>query len=882
MTAYVALHFGLLLGLVLLALGLGRVGRRELVHLAWVLVFVKLLVPPFLRIPVLAPALAESPVPLPAPEAGLLDVGLVGAQLLDLDPASAEAVDASVSIAPTTVLLWLWLAGAVVFAALFARSALRCARLVRGARAPSAKLAGAARSAASDLGLAEPPRLRVVDARISPAVVPSRPATIVLPEGLVERLSPAELRLVLMHELAHFSRRDHWVRLLEALAQVAYWWLPGVAWMRARLRASEEACVDARVLRAGGDGRVYANALIRSVEFLQEGSERLPNLATGALAGGSLHERITMIMLERPHRPTGVAWRALFAGGLLALLPLVPARAGAAVPTAAYEPPADPVELAAQQGSEPAVSDDERDAMAAVLALIDAGDLQAALTRLTAPRGPNASALFDFTAASLALQLGGMEQAERDYSIAAEKHPSFLRAWRQLGLVRFRGDDYAAAAEALTRAIALGGGDAATYGMLGAARVKTGEYAGAESAFWMALQLDPASSDWGQGLLSALALQGRQADVVTLSSKLLEGQPDDAALWKLKADACVALGRVDDASSAFARAKELVAAADRASGASASVLFVLTSDGRVVYSGCEIGIDGVRLAVERLLAESPASPVAVQADRDTSSAALVRVIDAIKLAGATNVQIATVGSYGDDFLLPEARKLPADVEVNRGANAVPILRQLPLLDLQDGDALLQLGDSELRAGDVARAISLYERAVQLRGFEADALLRKATALTSVQRYDDARTTLQRCLDLEEGEPVRRYIDDLLVAQRDALLPPAPPEEQQEAVEGEVYSLDDLDSEPRALFQPVPKLTAELRKKGPGTVLLVAVINEKGRIEQLSVQESSDTAFERPAIDALKRWRFLPPMRGGKPVKARLRLPMTFLDIDSKD
>lgn len=84
--------------------------------------------------------------------------------------------------------------------------------------------------------------------------------------------------------------------------------------------------------------------------------------------------------------------------------------------------------------------------------------------------------------------------------------------------------------------------------------------------------------------------------------------------------------------------KPLAASAERL--AKNSVLIAVTSEGSVVYGGREVGVGGVRTLVARLLAKEML-PVIIQADRNTSSGLLVRVLGEVKLAGAEKVSIAT-------------------------------------------------------------------------------------------------------------------------------------------------------------------------------------------------------------------------------------------------
>lgn len=91
----------------------------------------------------------------------------------------------------------------------------------------------------------------------------------------------------------------------------------------------------------------------------------------------------------------------------------------------------------------------------------------------------------------------------------------------------------------------------------------------------------------------------------------------------------------------------------------------------------------------------------------------------------------------------------------------------------------------------------------------------------------------------------------------------------------LFSLADLDQKPRALHQPSPTLTPDLRRKAPATVHILFLVGTDGRVENPIVQKSTDAAFEPPALAAIKQWKFEPGKRNGQPVRFRMRVPITF-------
>lgn len=72
-----------------------------------------------------------------------------------------------------------------------------------------------------------------------------------------------------------------------------------------------------------------------------------------------------------------------------------------------------------------------------------------------------------------------------------------------------------------------------------------------------------------------------------------------------------------------------------------SIFIAITDDGSVVYAGQNIGIAGVKNTVSQLLAKQKL-PVVLQVDQQVPTKTLVAVMDQAKLAGASNISLATV------------------------------------------------------------------------------------------------------------------------------------------------------------------------------------------------------------------------------------------------
>jgi protein TonB len=91
----------------------------------------------------------------------------------------------------------------------------------------------------------------------------------------------------------------------------------------------------------------------------------------------------------------------------------------------------------------------------------------------------------------------------------------------------------------------------------------------------------------------------------------------------------------------------------------------------------------------------------------------------------------------------------------------------------------------------------------------------------------------------------------------------------------LFTMADLDQEPRVIYQPGPEITQKLRARGGGSVRVLFIVDQRGRVQSPIVQSSPDPIYERPAIETVKRWRFEPGKRHGEAVRFRMRVSITF-------
>jgi beta-lactamase regulating signal transducer with metallopeptidase domain/tetratricopeptide (TPR) repeat protein len=796
LTTALLMHFGLAVALASAALVITRLFRRpEIGHLLWVLVFIKLIIPPFIDVPLLParetiPPVLDAAVPIThaVPESLPL-------MTPDFSPALVHAKQPSTTWAWFTLprmVAVIWLIGCLLYAGRTFRLTMRFRRLIRQSAAADRSLRQLVDGLANDVGSRRTPTVRVIDHTISPAIWPSSPAMLLLPRGLLDQLSPDELRTVLLHELSHYARRDHWVRSLELIVLSVYWWLPVVWWFRHELRTAEEACCDNRVLRSASEHpATYAEALIKTAAFLGRPPMRpLPHVATGASTTRTLARRITMIMAPTTASSPRRIWYTLVCTLALLAFPLLPAhsRDSATDPELAIKsldmtvdiqpgPTSSEVQMQADAPNvqsplgddvtrnpdlmyacEPTVSGMEQTIVTQALELLEHDDSDGALRLLASLDTAERSAMIDFTIANIHFQQERLPEARHAFEMAVNKAPAFHRAWFNLGTVYMRQNKHDQAAAALQQAINTGEPTATMYGLLGYSSSQAGDLKTAESAYWIAHTLDPVTHDWVLGLVQTMFQQDRYADSIVMLDRILKTQPDNTDLMALKVNAYLGLNQP-------ARAAAIIERIDQRGKSSPDLLNTLAS----IRVNQQHYAQAVELS-RRVLAMDGAGSV-------ESWLVIARVLLASDRLEEARTVVSNIETVAEDKLKPallvEVLRLRARLALAEGDSTAEaaLLEQIIALNPADGEAMLLLGMHYQRAGDESHAAFWFGRAATIEVFEADAITRYAQLLVKQQEYRRAARMLQRAQEIKPRDSVQQFLDQILRLVPDDEQPP---------------------------------------------------------------------------------------------------------------
>ncbi len=344
--------------------------RAPVHHTVWVLVLLKFVTPPLFNLPVelaVLPAPAAehhsasvSPRPAATNSPLVATIPAAPQQRVTSTPSSTTpAVSDTLSMIPMnlswpSLLLWVWCAGTACWLIVQIGRAVRFETLITyRSRCPD-ELQSECAELAQRLGIVHVPRVCVIDAPLSPMLWGfGQRAKLLFPAKLAERM-PAEARAtLLMHELAHYRRGDHRVRLLELLVTGLFWWHPVVWWARRQIEEAEEECCDAWVVQQFPQSpRCYAEALLDTIDFLCEHRRALPPLASGLGQAPFLRRRLMQIMQGATLPPIDRSTRWTLVAAAVCLLPLQPFVLSAAIPQRLPTPKAAEVSLTTKSDGE--------------------------------------------------------------------------------------------------------------------------------------------------------------------------------------------------------------------------------------------------------------------------------------------------------------------------------------------------------------------------------------------------------------------------------------------------------------------------------------------------------------------------------------------------
>ena len=157
------------------------------------------------------------------------------------------------------------------------------------------------------LGIKRPIKMISTTSALEPGIYGLLHSILVLPADVSERLTEAQWRAVVAHELCHVRRRDNLLATFHMLVEALFWFHPVIWWIGARLIDEREHACDEEVLRLGNDPQTYAEGILKVCKFYLES----PLASVAGITGRNLKKRIEAIMTRRNKSKLNLAKRLL-------------------------------------------------------------------------------------------------------------------------------------------------------------------------------------------------------------------------------------------------------------------------------------------------------------------------------------------------------------------------------------------------------------------------------------------------------------------------------------------------------------------------------------------------------------------------------------------
>lgn len=373
-------------------------------------------------------------------------------------------------------------------------------------------------------------------------------------------------------------------------------------------------------------------------------------------------------------------------------------------------------------------------------------------TNLTADSNP----IFDYTLGTILLQNGDNTNAISHLEKAIEKFPTFLRAWKNLGMANVRAGNYSDAIAPFTKAVELGGADGQLYGLLGYCYMNDERYLPAEAAYRNAVIFLPENKDWKMGLIKSLLGQSKFTEASSMVSEMLAKNPNDISLWSLQAS----IHSQQEDYTATAVDYEILRKFGKIDFRQLMVLGDIYMSQDAKDLALEVYLEGVDK-------EEPG-----KAERTVRAAMILASRGAFDEAEKLVSKVRSF--HGDKLSADEDMKLlkvSSKISLARGETevAVAVLEKIIERDPLDGEALLMVGDfhmkqsetaatDESKAMEIAKADYRFDLASRIEGFGADAAVKKAQLNVKQKKYTQAVDELRKAQKIKPRDSVQRYLE----------------------------------------------------------------------------------------------------------------------------
>ena len=166
----------------------------------------------------------------------------------------------------------------------------------KGTIPPEAALQQRFEELVKKINIRKPPRLLISLKTDIPMAIGWLKPIILIPAAMLSGLTPTQLDMLILHELAHIRRHDYLVNFFQTLIETLLFFHPAVLWISKQMRNEREYCSDDIAVKVAGNPIAYAHTLADTASLCSKHrTHAIPNMAMAA-SGGDLKQRVVRLI----------------------------------------------------------------------------------------------------------------------------------------------------------------------------------------------------------------------------------------------------------------------------------------------------------------------------------------------------------------------------------------------------------------------------------------------------------------------------------------------------------------------------------------------------------------------------------------------------------
>ena len=151
------------------------------------------------------------------------------------------------------------------------------------------------------IGLKIAPRILISLKNDVPMAIGWIKPVVLIPVSMLSGLAPAQLDMLILHELAHIRRHDYLVNFMQTLVELLLFFHPSVRWVSKQMRNEREYCSDDIAVQHCGNPIAYAHTLADTASICEKRRHHsIPAMAMAA-SGGDLKQRVVRLVDQNHH-----------------------------------------------------------------------------------------------------------------------------------------------------------------------------------------------------------------------------------------------------------------------------------------------------------------------------------------------------------------------------------------------------------------------------------------------------------------------------------------------------------------------------------------------------------------------------------------------------